>query len=216
MSKPSKAAIRGLCRAYGPPKYSPMPSGYGPTYDSNESRWISTDWSNCKSHTSRLSRSPSARGRRCFHIPFLRSYTMKSRMKCFSFLALIAFGFGYSDLLVRPCWAHVGHCHNKSHEPPSPTCQTPSYHIPGTIISAAVSLYEWLDGCYGDIQDYIEEKNKEQQGNPGGGGGTVSSSGQVVGSIAPPPPGTETNTNQGVSTDPNPCDPHHPDYPNCN
>ncbi|MXX38971.1 MAG: hypothetical protein F4Z85_13075 [Gemmatimonadetes bacterium] len=31
---------------------------------------------------------------------------MKSRMKCFSILALIAFGFGYTDLLVRPCWAH--------------------------------------------------------------------------------------------------------------
>ena len=31
---------------------------------------------------------------------------MKSHMKCFSVLALIAFGFGYTDLLVRPCWAH--------------------------------------------------------------------------------------------------------------
>ena len=31
---------------------------------------------------------------------------MKSRMKCVFVLALIAFGFGYTDLLVRPCWAH--------------------------------------------------------------------------------------------------------------
>ena len=38
--------------------------------------------------------------------PFPWRDTMKSRMKCFSVLALIAFGFGYSDLLVRPCWAH--------------------------------------------------------------------------------------------------------------
>ena len=45
-----------LCgqRRTEPPKYSPIPSAYGSTYNSNESRWISTDWSNYKSHTSRL------------------------------------------------------------------------------------------------------------------------------------------------------------------
>ena len=134
---------------------------------------------------------------------------MKSRMKCFSVLALIAFGFGYSDLLVRPCWAHAGKCHNKSYEAPSPTCQVPSYHTPGTIISTVVSLYEWLDGCYGDAQDYFEERRKEQL-SQSGGGNTVPSSNEAVyqgvGAQNPPPEGTKTNNNQGVTTNPNPTE----------
>ena len=32
-SKPSKSAMRGICRAYGPPKYSPIPSVYGSIYN---------------------------------------------------------------------------------------------------------------------------------------------------------------------------------------
>ena len=53
-SKPSKSAMRGICRAYGPPKYSPIRSAYGSIYASNENRWTWTDSSNGKSHTSRI------------------------------------------------------------------------------------------------------------------------------------------------------------------
>ncbi len=75
---------------------------------------------------------------------------MKSRMKCFSFLALIAFGFGYSDLLVRPSLAHAN---------PDPYADPYDYHshtgsIPiDGLIHAAVSFYEWLDSG-GDADDY--------------------------------------------------------------
>ena len=53
-SKPSKSAMRGICRAYGPPKYSPIRSAYGSIYASNENRWTWTDSYKGKSHTSRI------------------------------------------------------------------------------------------------------------------------------------------------------------------
>ncbi len=120
-----------------------------------------------------------------------------------SLLALLAFGGGYSDLLVRPSWAHDDTFHH-SHvngeivpEQPNPI---------EVAVHAAISLYEWLDGCYGDAQDYFEERRQEQL-SQGGGGGTVSSSNdavyQAVSAQASPPAGTETNTNTGVTTKPN-------------
>ena len=95
---------------------------------------------------------------------------MKSRMKCSSFFALIAFGFGYSDLLVRPCWAHFNpgrsdRLHQLDHDL-------------DTLADALVmSLYEWLDSG-GDPDDYTSSSSSGipiPSGNSGSGSGNSGS-----------------------------------------
>ena len=76
---------------------------------------------------------------------------MKSRMKCFSVLALIAFSLGYFDLLVRPCWAHFDNGERHRHS--------------SVATDAFMTLYEWLDQCLGDAQDYFEAKRQAQLRN---------------------------------------------------
>lgn len=128
---------------------------------------------------------------------------MKSRMKCFSFLALIAFGFGYSDLLVRPCWAHNNGSqlhlllHGVDH------ALHDAINGAGDAVDAAVDaaveeLKKWVDSG-GEVIHYVPSGPSTSSTVPA----SEEAAYQVVGALNPSPPGVETNTTEGVKTDPN-------------
>lgn len=122
---------------------------------------------------------------------------MKSRMKCFSVLALIAFGVGYSDLLVRPSLAGGagGHCHWDY------TCTIHDSHSGNNfqhVIDLAVSLYEWLDSG-GDPDDYDSSGTisvPDSSNLEGGDGSTTSILGGGGGG-----PGSDIASTDGPSGD---------------
>ena len=91
---------------------------------------------------------------------------MKSRMKCFSFLALIVFGFGHSDLLVRNSWAHHDRftsnpiTHWSDHELIR-AVETIATGFALVVYLGYLTAEEILE-AYGRLQDFIEKKRQEQ------------------------------------------------------